>query len=91
MLISDIDVAWLRDPIPFFLRYPKADILVSTDMLRSETKIHPDQKKHMARVNGPALSPSFALLYSLQRLNSRSVDSSDDAFKGVRFRVTRPL
>ena len=36
VLISDIDVAWLRDPIPLFRRYPQADILVSTDQLKSE-------------------------------------------------------
>jgi hypothetical protein len=35
VLISDIDVAWLRNPIPFFRRYPKADILVSTDNLQN--------------------------------------------------------
>lgn len=37
VLISDIDVSWLRDPIPFFRRYPKADILVSSDNLRNST------------------------------------------------------
>jgi hypothetical protein len=37
VLISDIDVAWLRDPLPYFKRYPTADMLVSSDVLRSET------------------------------------------------------
>ena len=35
VLISDIDVAWLRDPLPYFKRYPTADMLVSSDVLRS--------------------------------------------------------
>ena len=53
VLISDIDVAWLRDPTPFFLRYPAADILVSTDMLRSEINIQPDkQGPHMVDGEG---------------------------------------
>ena len=30
VLISDIDVAWLEDPIPYFQRHPRADMLVST-------------------------------------------------------------
>lgn len=53
VLISDIDVAWLRDPTPFFLRYPTADILVSTDLLRSETLLQPDlQRPHMVDGEG---------------------------------------
>eukprot|EP00238_Polyblepharides_amylifera_P015245 CAMPEP_0196588754 /NCGR_PEP_ID=MMETSP1081-20130531/61632_1 /TAXON_ID=36882 /ORGANISM="Pyramimonas amylifera, Strain CCMP720" /LENGTH=486 /DNA_ID=CAMNT_0041911357 /DNA_START=350 /DNA_END=1810 /DNA_ORIENTATION=+ len=37
VLISDIDVAWLKDPLPYFTRFPTADMLVSTDQLRNET------------------------------------------------------
>jgi hypothetical protein len=33
--ITDIDALWLRDPTPFFQRYPDADILTSSDELRS--------------------------------------------------------
>lgn len=33
MVISDIDTAWLKNPIPYFGRYPEADILTSTDQL----------------------------------------------------------
>ena len=50
VLISDIDVAWLRDPTPFFARYPSADILVSTDLLRSEINLEPNKQS-------PHLSP----------------------------------
>ena len=50
VLISDIDVAWLRDPIPLFRRYPQADILVSTDQLTSEILLHPARQR-------PHLSP----------------------------------
>ena len=39
VLVSDIDVVWLRNPLPFFKRYPEADVLVSSDQLRSETMI----------------------------------------------------
>lgn len=30
LVISDIDTAWTRNPIPFFNKYPEADILTST-------------------------------------------------------------
>ena len=36
VLVSDVDVAWLRDPFPFFARYPHADILTSSDHPRHE-------------------------------------------------------
>lgn len=53
VLISDIDVAWLRDPTPFFKRYPSADILVSTDLLRSEIALDPTlQTPHMVDGEG---------------------------------------
>lgn len=38
MIISDIDTAWLKNPLPYFDRYPEADILTSTDELRGSTK-----------------------------------------------------
>jgi hypothetical protein len=47
VLISDIDTAWLRDPVPFFRRYPTADMLVSTDQLKSETEVMPEQTKYL--------------------------------------------
>jgi arabinosyltransferase len=47
VLISDIDVAWLRDPVPFFRQFPGADMLVSTDQLRSETAMNDDQVNFM--------------------------------------------
>ena len=31
MVISDVDVLWLRNPLPYFQRYPEADILTSSD------------------------------------------------------------
>jgi hypothetical protein len=34
-VISDVDVMWLRDPVPFFKRFPDADVLTSTDHLSS--------------------------------------------------------
>lgn len=33
VIISDVDVMWLRDPQPFFQRFPDADVLTSTDHL----------------------------------------------------------
>jgi len=30
VLISDIDTAWLQNPLPYFSRYPEAQILTST-------------------------------------------------------------
>ena len=32
VLISDIDTAWLQNPLPYFSRYPEAQILTSTGM-----------------------------------------------------------
>ena len=46
VLISDIDVTWLRNPIPFFRRYPQADILVSTDNLKNDTHAREEQAQH---------------------------------------------
>lgn len=33
MIICDVDVMWLRDPLPFFKKFPDADVLTSTDHL----------------------------------------------------------
>eukprot|EP00798_Chlamydomonas_sp_ICE-L_P016115 gene16115-22259_t len=33
VIISDIDTVWLRNPIPYFDRFPTADVLTSTDEL----------------------------------------------------------
>jgi hypothetical protein len=33
--VTDIDALWLRDPTPFFQRYPDADILTSSGELKS--------------------------------------------------------
>jgi hypothetical protein len=29
LVLTDVDTVWLRDPLPFFWRYPEADILCS--------------------------------------------------------------
>jgi hypothetical protein len=34
VVVSDIDTAWTKNPIPYFHRYPEADILTSTDQAR---------------------------------------------------------
>jgi hypothetical protein len=33
VVISDVDVLWLRNPIPYFRQFPDADILTSSDHL----------------------------------------------------------
>lgn len=33
VIISDVDVMWLRDPLPFFKKFPDADVLTSSDHL----------------------------------------------------------
>ena len=38
VLISDVDTAWVKNPIPYMEKYPEADILVSSDHLRPTTK-----------------------------------------------------
>ena len=60
VLISDIDVAWLRDPIPLFRRYPQADILVSTDQLRSEILVDPAKQTRISRQTAKASSSTRA-------------------------------
>ena len=37
VLISDVDTVWLKDPLPYVARYPKADILISSDHLSDTT------------------------------------------------------
>ena len=34
VVISDIDTAWLKNPLPYFARFPTADILTSTGVGR---------------------------------------------------------
>jgi len=53
VLISDIDVAWMRNPIPFFRRYPSADILVSSDNLSNST--HRTERQAQFRVDDEGL------------------------------------
>jgi hypothetical protein len=36
-VVSDVDVAWLRDPLPVFRLYPTADLLTSSDHLSPTT------------------------------------------------------
>jgi hypothetical protein len=35
VIISDVDTVWMRNPFEYFKRYPEADILTSSDHLRS--------------------------------------------------------
>lgn len=74
VLISDIDVAWLRDPIPFFRRYPKADILVSTDNLRNITHESPEQIAKT--VDGEGLEPPCAGTANIGMMWFRSTSGS---------------
>ena len=60
VLVSDIDVVWLRNPLPFFLRYPYADMLVSSDQLRSETMLEQRQKPFMVDGEGLEFHPCHA-------------------------------
>ena len=34
LFLCDIDTVWMRNPLPFLMNYPHADILVSSDLLR---------------------------------------------------------
>eukprot|EP00798_Chlamydomonas_sp_ICE-L_P029963 gene29963-18030_t len=53
MIISDIDTTWLRDPIPYFQRYPEADVLTSTDELRETV---PDESLEDNRKSGASFN-----------------------------------
>lgn len=45
VIISDVDVLWLRNPIPYFQRYPTADVLSSSDHM-SNTVMHSAAPRH---------------------------------------------
>ncbi|CAL0313223.1 unnamed protein product [Lupinus luteus] len=34
LLLCDTDMVWLKNPLPYLARYPKADVLTSTDQLK---------------------------------------------------------
>ncbi|URD78485.1 Nucleotide-diphospho-sugar transferase [Musa troglodytarum] len=36
-LMCDADMVWLKNPLPYFARFPEADLLTSTDQLRPTT------------------------------------------------------
>lgn len=38
VIVSDIDTAWTKNPLPYFAQYPEADILTSTDQLSPTVK-----------------------------------------------------
>lgn len=48
VIIADVDVMWLRNPIPFFNRYPEADILTSSDHLAATVQGEQLEKYHEA-------------------------------------------
>ncbi|CAL9131006.1 unnamed protein product [Musa acuminata var. zebrina] len=37
LLMCDTDMVWLKNPLPYFARFPEADLLTSTDHLRPTT------------------------------------------------------
>lgn len=47
VVISDIDTAWVQNPMPYFDRYPTADILTSTDELRPTVSVHGGARQAM--------------------------------------------
>ena len=57
VLISDIDVTWMRDPLPFVKRFPDADMLVSTDELRNTTHDQDAQLKFLVKGEGLEAHP----------------------------------
>ena len=57
VLISDIDVTWMRDPLPFVKRFPDADMLVSTDELRNTTHDQDAQLKFLVKGEGLEAQP----------------------------------
>ena len=38
LLLSDVDTVWLRDPVPYIIKYPDADVLTSSDHLADTTQ-----------------------------------------------------
>ena len=52
VVISDVDTVWLRDPLPYLARYPKADILISSDHL-SDTNGGDGGLEHYPQAGSP--------------------------------------
>lgn len=48
ILVSDVDTVWMRDPLPFVLRYPDADILTSSDHLANTVTVRCNFGKHFS-------------------------------------------
>jgi hypothetical protein len=40
IVLCDVDTVWLRDPLPFFARYPAAELLITSDHLRPSLRNH---------------------------------------------------
>eukprot|EP00798_Chlamydomonas_sp_ICE-L_P001848 gene1848-33268_t len=74
MIISDIDTTWLRDPIPYFKRYPDADVLTSTDELHETV---PDEKLENPRASGASFNIGIMMFRkSSIQLNPRASGAS---------------
>ncbi|KAH9321207.1 hypothetical protein KI387_015846, partial [Taxus chinensis] len=51
LLLCDTDMVWLKDPLPYFARFPAADILTSSDQL--VPTVVDDRLEAWERVTGP--------------------------------------
>jgi hypothetical protein len=39
VLYSDLDVMWLRDPLPYMGQFPEADLLISLDTVGARARL----------------------------------------------------
>jgi hypothetical protein len=67
VILSDTDVAWLRDPAELLELQPEADILISTDCLSTKTEMQGVINGNRWAAAAAALPPAAALL--LERMS----------------------
>jgi hypothetical protein len=53
LLLTDVDTVFLRNPLPFIVKYPQADILVSSDMLSTSLPVRSQSNKSSISLNPP--------------------------------------
>ncbi|KAJ8501403.1 hypothetical protein OPV22_011955 [Ensete ventricosum] len=60
LLMCDTDMVWLKNPLPYFARFPEADMLTSSDQIRPTTT---DDSLEFWQ-NGPSLEGESGLFYA---------------------------
>lgn len=69
VVLSDLDVVWFRNPLPYFLSHPQYDVMLSTDVIHSTNRRGdegPEQVPDtMSALNTGAPAPGWQILPAL--------------------------